>query len=154
MVLDATSWRAPRSGGRRAPKGLMPFGFPHRATEKQVFPDCGANVSRFRLCVGAWKSKHQHGRRTQAVKQMFLPSATLPCLHKFQAKTGKQKFLPYLFAFGLPKANAKAESLTLRANMSRAAVPRRVVCARTNGFQRRSLRRVSWTLLAAKQEVS
>ena len=27
-VFDATSWRAPRSGGRRAPKGLIPFGNP------------------------------------------------------------------------------------------------------------------------------
>jgi hypothetical protein len=30
-VLDATSWHAPRSGARSAPKGLMPFGIPERA---------------------------------------------------------------------------------------------------------------------------
>ena len=32
--FDATSWHAPRSGGRRAPRGLIPFGFPQR--EKDV----------------------------------------------------------------------------------------------------------------------
>jgi hypothetical protein len=33
-AVYTTSWRAPRSGGRRAPRGLIPLGFPQR--EKDV----------------------------------------------------------------------------------------------------------------------
>ena len=127
-------------------------------------------MSKFSFCVGAWKSKHQHERRTQAEKKALFRPATPPRSHKFRRgdsriarNEGKspckreadslplrynKKSLPYLFAFELSKANAKAESLTLRANMSRAAVPRRVVCARTNGFQRRSLWRGNVCLFA------
>ena len=67
LVLDATSWRAPRSGGRRAPKGLMPFGNPQREKVAPLslcsFFREGVHIQILRCRL---KGKRQHESVTQA----------------------------------------------------------------------------------------
>ena len=85
----------------------------------------------------------------------FFATCYAPLFAQILNKNGKQKSLPYLFAFELSKANASAESATSRANMSRAAVPRRVVCARTKGVPRgNAWARFLGSFFAARQRMN
>ena len=72
-VLDATSWPAPRSGGRSAPKGLIPFGNPQcekvAALSLCSFFRKSKQFQRSRLQV---KETCKHGSSTQgAVAKAF-----------------------------------------------------------------------------------
>ena len=134
-----------RMNQESGPKGLMPFGNPQREMVASLSL-CSSFREDKQIQTLRWRLEVQAPtRKTHAMRQSkrFCYVLRAPVRTNFKQKRDSKNPLLDLFAFELSKANTKAEFLAIRANMSRAAVPRRVVCARTNGFQRRSLGRPS-----------
>ena len=78
-VLDATSWHAPRSGGRKAPRGLIPLGFP-RCEKVATLPLCSSfrkNI-RFQRLRGQVKETCPHpGHRGAEKARTFAPQVSV-----------------------------------------------------------------------------
>ena len=113
----------------------MPFGNPQRANDATLpLRSCLRGNEHIQLLRShleiQMRTRKVHARR----KAKTSATCYAPLSAQISSRNGTAKILPYLFAFGLPKANAKSESAPIRANMSRAAVPRRVVCAHRGGL--------------------
>ena len=79
-AFGATSWHAPRSGGRRAPKGLMPFGFPQRE-KVAALSLCSSfrEALHLQLLRARLKESHAHGSRTDSALAESVSYRLFPC---------------------------------------------------------------------------
>ena len=93
LLFDATSWRAPRSGERRAPRGSPLDPRNAQTTLRYHFAHVCAKMSKFNACVCLWKSKGKHGSSTQQTKANFFAACYAPLFAKISNKDGIAKAL-------------------------------------------------------------
>jgi hypothetical protein len=139
--LGATSWHAPRSGGRRAPKGLIPFGFPQDLFLGRSFggyqktslhlQSSRNKIQRFHISACAemreFYSPSQHGRRASANIKLLPPAASRGdsfLIHSLSRYTHDRNVKPGLLPCSerefLSLAFASAETIYLRATIRKA----------------------------------
>ena len=93
-VFDATSWRAPRSGGRRTPRDLIPLGSPQRANDAALpLRSClreGEHIQLLRWCLEVQAPTRKYHAINES--KSFCPLLRSPVRTKFKQKRDSKNF--------------------------------------------------------------